>query len=351
MAVEVFHEAPVLAARMRMSAAAHHAEARLDAAVADTQLDDAVRLDDESRAAVAAMLDAAVRHAADAIAAGARRLLSGNATAISALADVSEVAVALVGSGHLAERELMRAVLAEARLSVLEPALVGVRAPDEVPLLLPRLADHRDPIVRDRATAFLLADSRRRRDAAHPPELPAEVERRLAWLVAAALTCDAAALGSGVEPAVIAATRRHLSARNEDRGADAAAMRLAAALDVPLAETGTALIDTLVEGRLRLFAAMVAHVTRVDYSEALAATIDPDAATLLTLLRSAGVPRDDLARIGLRLADADRMRDADMLPDAVDAAGALTVEEAREAIAPLTFDRDFRAAQRIWTRR
>lgn len=335
----------------RLARAAARAETRLDAIIADVLVDDAVRLDEEARAAVIVALEVTVRAAASAICTHAARLLAETAPeAAVRLAANPDPLLRLHAAGVLADRELMRAVVADARVAVIEESLLETRGPEDMPLLLPRLADHRDPIVRDRATAFLLADSRRRRDGPAACELPAECAHRLAWLVAAALADTANDASPAVPRALIDATLRHLAAQDEDRYAGAVAIKLAAALDLPAAELGATLIEVLVEGRLRLFAALVAHAAGVDLPEATAATLDPDPGTLLTCLRACGLERADLARIGLRLADADRARDAEALADEVDAAAALTAEAARAAIDPLTLERDYRAAARVLAR-
>lgn len=330
-----------------LARAAARADARLDVVIADCFMEEALRPNEETRAAIGQALDVTVRGLTDVIAPYAARLLAATAPAAATwLAAAPNSLPRLIGSGALADRTLMRGIVDEARVALLDAALVATRAPEDAPVLLARLAEHRDPLVRDHATAFLLADNRRRRADAPAPELAPAIEQRFAWLVAAALVEGCPAPHHEITAAVIEATTRHLAAQDAERQAGVAAARLAAALDLAAAERGAALIDALVEGRVRLFAALLGQATGLELDDVMTATLDTDPAVLLALLRAAGVTRDDAAHIGLRLAEADRRRDAEALADAVDAAAGMTREDAAAAIRPLTLARDYRAAAR-----
>lgn len=326
------HDAAAMLAR-----AVQRSDARVDAAIAELGLDEALRLDEQERALVLAMLEQAVGDTAAAIASGAARRLGRPA------ADARAAVARLPDSGLLHDRALVGAVIEEARLALIDDALVANRAPDETPMLLARLSDHLDPVVRDRAAAYLLAESRRARAPVRSPELPQDVAHRLGWTVAALL-----AHGAPIEAtrALCDAAQDHLATIDTDTRTRTSARLLASALATDTDDLAALLLEALAEGRLMLFAGLVAEAAGLDMAEATAASLDAEPDVLLTILRAVGVERDGLARIGLRLADADRARDAEALADVVDAVAAIAPDQAAALVAPLALDAGFRAAVR-----
>lgn len=346
-------KAPVAALLFaRAASAERRAEARLATAIDDFFLAEDDRLDDRTRAAISAVLTAAVHAIEREVAAHAARQLAGQgfAAQAAALADGNTPLLGrLLDSGLLRDRELMAELLGQVRQDLLGEALLANRAPGTQTALLARLTDCGDGVVAAAASAYLLADSRRRAPGtARRGDIPAALHRRLVWWVAAALR--QARLAEEMQPAadraLVSAAQRSLSAHDDNDRLDTVAMRLAAAVDARQAELGPLLVEALEEGRAALFVAIVAHALAIDFAEARTLTLDPDGDRLWLALRSHGLDRATIARIGLALADADPRRDIEAFADELDTIAAIPVAAAREALAPLALHPEFRAALR-----
>jgi hypothetical protein len=337
----------------RAAAAEQRADARLAAAIADFFLPDEDRLDDRTRAAVAALFEATVGAVEREIAAHAARLLdSRGAAALAArLAGNGSVLDRLVESGLARDAELMDELIAQARVALIDEALVANRAPGTAPTLLARLTEVADGVIRNRAIAYLVADGRRRLPAADRcAELPAELFHRIGWWIAAALRERLGEDAPAADRALAEATQRSLAAHDEGERVEAAAAHLAAAIDALPHERAPLLLDTLAEGRVALFVAILTHALGVDGAETRALVLDAGGERLWLALRSLGMERDAIARIGWTLCEADRARDVETLADRIDPVAALTPEAAALALAPLALNRDFRAAVRALAR-
>ena len=332
----------------RAAAADRRAEARLVTAIDDFFLAEDDRLDDRTRAAVGTILATAVQAIAREVAGHAARQFGGPAL-IALDGDGTVLLGRLLDSGLLRDRELMAELLGQVRQDLLGEALLANRAPGTQAALLARLTECGDGVVAAAASAYLLADSRRRAPGhARRGDLPAALHRRLVWWIAAALR-EARPAGAGqaaIDRALVAAAQRSLSAHDDNDRLDAVAMRLAAAIDARPAELAGLLVEALEEGRAALFVAIVAHALSIDFAEARGLTLDPDGDRLWLALRAHGLDRATIARIGLALADADPRRDIEFFADALDTIAAIPIEAAREALAPLALHPDFRAALR-----
>lgn len=286
-----------------------------DGAVDDFWRGPESRLDDRARAAIMLLIDATVS--------GIARDLERRAGRDAAVGGGATIARRLHAPLLREDRVLMEAFVTQARLDLIDDALPA-----------PEGALPDDPAIR----ALLAAQGRRRMGgSARGVALSADPDRRLSWWIAAALAPEGdAALAAAVEQraATIATERAE------------AACATAAAADALVAATGPAgaLTLTIGQGRLALFTASLARLLRCGLDEAAAMTVDRDPALLVAALRSLPLDRATIARIGWNLCEADTGRDADRLADVIDVAMAAPKEEAAAAVAPLSLDRDYRAA-------
>lgn len=317
----------------RAAAAERRAAARSATAVADLRLGTADRLDTPTRAAAALLLDQAIAAIAREVAETAARRLPEVAARLQV-----EVPVRLDAAGLARDPGLVAEAIVQARAGQIDAALLANRPPIEAPSLLTRLLEAGDRVVRARATAYLVADNRRRQAGG---ELPEAWHRRVAWWSAAALR---EAIGAEGDRALADGVARSLAARREGGDAIGAAMQLAAAIDAPAGERPHLLLDALGEGRIDLFAALLAHALGIEPADARALAIDIDGERLWLALRAADLSRGDIARIGWALCAADPARDVERLPDEIDALDGVTPEAAREALGILSLPADFRAA-------
>lgn len=340
---------PVLA---RAAAADRRSEARLATAIDDFFLAEHDRLDDRTRAALGALVATTVAAVEREIAGHAARLKGGRGMAerVDAATEGTGVALPrLIDSGLLRDRDIMSEWLGQVRQDLLGESLLVNRGPDPAPNLLGRLAACADGVVAAAATAYLVADSRRRSPAAlRRTELPAELHHRIVWWVAAALREADAAVEDRItrDRALAESALRSLAAHDEGDRLEAVAVRLAAAIDARPGELGELLTDALVEGRVALFVAAIAQAQAIDYGEAREMVLDPAGDRLWLALRAQGLERAMIAQVGLALAEADHRRDLDGFADALDAIVAVPSAAAREALAPLGLHRDFRTALR-----
>lgn len=169
--------------------------------------------------------------------------------------------------------------------------------------LLFELVRDSDEAVAAEAMELVIARSRRFDRFQEPDmgqvELPAELQHKLVWLVAAALRHyivqqhGLAAIDGIIEEAGSALVASH------DEGAilEAHAIRLAARLAATDRLDGALLARTLSEGMLPLFIAGAATLAGLDYAAAWEVIADPRGRGPAILLRAAGVARDDAAAI------------------------------------------------------
>lgn len=322
----------------RAAAAERHAAAREATGVADLLLGMRNRLDDRTRATAAAWIDVAVASIVSEITDIASRRLADPAVLRGA-----GVVARLEAAGLTRDPALVAEAIAQARVALIDAALVATRPPAATATLLSRLLEAGDRIVRARATAYLVADNRRRQAGG---ELPEDLHRRLAWAAAAALRAH---VGPQADAALTEAVERSLAARHDAGDAGGAAMQLAIAIDAPTVERAHLMLDALTEGRLGLFAALLAHALSIAVVDARALSIDSDGERLWLALRAAGVGRGDIARIGWALCEADRARDVERLPEQIDVVAAVSPHDAAAALDLLSLPADYRAAIRALT--
>lgn len=340
----------------KLLARAAAAEARvhrgLDVAIADFFLPEDARLDEHSRAGLTALLRGLVETIEGEVRAHAVRQLHGrgDAQAVVALNDAeASVLARLWQSGLLRDPELMAELIARVRQELLGAAL-PMHAPDdpERPSLINRFVEDPDRVIAAGAMAVLIAESRRRGgpDVGQytRTDLPAELHHRLVWWVAAALRERVDDSDDAIDAALSDAAQRSLAAYDEGDRLEAAAMRFVAAIDAQQHELAGLLVESLGDRRIVLFIALLAYALGVPYSLAREIVLDPAADRLWLVLRALEVGREPVAKIGYALCEADPRRDLEAFADTLDAIVALRPQDAREAIAPLRLEADYRAA-------
>ena len=325
----------------RAASADAREDRRLGIAIDDVFLPEDARLDDETRAAIGGLIGAIVRATEQEMIAYATRATGAPLT--------GDVLSRLIDSGLLRDRALMTELVGRARQDMLAAALGHSIARAEQSGLLARLTEFPDGIVASAASALLIAESRRRSASASRADLPAELHHRIVWWIAAALR-EGNAANAAFDRVLAEAAARSLAAHEEGDRVEAAAIRLAAAIDARDGELGTLLIDALTDARPVLFIALLAHAEHLDYEEARAIVVDPDGDRLWLALRAQGLDRPTIARIGLHLAEADRRRDIEAFADVLDAIVAIETDAATQAIAPMRLHPHFRAAMRALAR-
>lgn len=167
----------------------------------------------------------------------------------------------------------------------------------------------RDPDPDIAAEAMDLVTARSRRfDRFQEPvmgrvELPADLQHRLVWLVAAALRHYIVQQHrmSGVDGAIEQAASALLTGYDEGDGFEARALRLARRLQRARRLDGSLLARLLGEGALPLFIAGAAALSGLDYAAAWEVLSDPRGRGPALLLRASGIARADAAAILLLL--------------------------------------------------
>ena len=338
----------LLARTAAADAVAHRA---LSASIADFALSDDDRLDERTRAALTRLLRALIATIEGEVGGHAVRLLRAQGAA--ALADALEardgVADTLHASGLLRDPALMGELIARVRQDLLAGGMAA-QAQDEPERasLLNRLAQHPDRLLAQGAAAVLVSESRRRNVPDSGPlaqsDLPAELHHRLVWQVAAALRAGVAGGAPALDRALAEAAQRSLAAHDESDRLEAAAMRLATAIDARPDELPELMAEALGDRRVALFAALLAHALRIDFEGARAMTFDAASGRLWVALRALDFDRAAVARLGVALSEADPRRDVEAFADQLDSIMAVDAGDAREAIASLSLPADYRAA-------
>lgn len=332
------------------AAAADGASRRaLAASIDDFFLDDAGRLDEQTRAALDRLLRALVETVEAAVRGHAVRLLrvQGEAALAQALAATPPPLGRLLQAGLLRDAALMAELIGRVRQELLAAQMPAQASDDpDRPSLLNRFVQHPDRLLAQGAMAVLVAESRRHGTPSAGPlsrtDLPAELHHRLVWWVAAALRDPSA--GTALDRALADSAQRSLAAYDEGDRLEAAVMRLAVAIDASQDELAEHLGEALGDRRVTLFAGLLAHALGVGYAAARDITLEPDGARLWTALRALEFDRPAIARIGVALCEADPRRDVERFADELDTIMALDPAQAREAIGPLRLPADFRDA-------
>lgn len=344
---------PLLARAAAAETRVHHG---LAVAIDDFFLPEEARLDERTRVALALLLRALIETVEAEIRENGAKLLGARGEtrlAAAILRTEATVFERLYGSGLLRDAALMSELMARVRQDAIGAAL-PLHAPDdpERPSLVNRFVQHPDRALASGAMAVLVAESRRRGglDVGQltQTDLPADLHHRLVWWVTAALRERVgAAAESGLpvlDRALSDAAQRSLAAYDEGERLEAAAMRFATAIDAQPDELPQLLVEALGDRRIVLFIALFAHALGVSYAIGRDIVLDSAADRLWLALRALELGRGRIAQIGFALCEADPRRDVERFADALDMITAIPADEAREAIAPLRLDPDYRAA-------
>lgn len=294
------------------------------------------QLDDRTRVALSDRIERLVRTAADALSEAAAVRLEADAAptlATAIRADAAGVWQRLVAVPALWDEALLAELLADTRLALLAAGL-PMRAPfhPDQPSLIARLAHSDDGAIAEAAKLLLLHGS----DADTVPA------HKLWWPVAAALRVGA------TDPDEVALVDRALtSAVEELRGQDAdapPAARLARALRRDSATLPELIEQALADQRLELAVALIADAAGLGVRAVRDLVLDCDPTPLCMVLRALDLPRATLARVGFALCEADPVRDLDFFADVLDAASAVPLQQAWQAVAAMALPAGYRAA-------
>lgn len=181
------------------------------------------------------------------------------------------------------------------------------RAPAEGDELLFELVRDRDPAVAAEAMELVIARSRRFDRFQEPvmgqAELPAELQHRLVWIVAAALrhyVVQQHQVGQ-VDAAVEEAATGLIAGYDEGESLEARALRLVLRLQQHGRLDGAVLARSLSDGMLPLFIAGLAALCALDQTAVWEVLSDPRGRGPALLLRAADLERDEAASILLAL--------------------------------------------------
>ena len=343
------------AARLLLAAARE----RFAVAATDLLLPDRARLTEWQRLTAAALLT---------------RLVRG-------LEDELRARLAVRFEGH----EALHAALSSAHVPIALPILERAQALRDAELsnvLVRRVEEHRywkshaprgggdellfelvrdsDEEVAAEAMELVIARSRRfdrfQEPAMGQVELPAELQHRLVWMVAAALRHyvvqqhHVAAVDAAIEE-----TASGLIANYDEGGTlEARAVRLARRLHAADRLGGDLLARTLAEGLLPLFIAALATRCALDYAAAWEVLADPRGRGPALLLRAGGVEREAAASILLLLSSRGPLvsgAEGDAAAEQLDLYDTVDEASARDVLRLWQADPDYRASvARISTR-
>lgn len=285
---------------------------RLNVAAADLSLADALRLTEWQRATASAVLEKLVRTVEDELRASLVEEPAVKAhEALHGALSSAHVAIAgpiLDRSGLHIDRPLVAAAIRRSE----EHRRFRASTSGESALLVEMIGDS-DAHVAELAMAIVIAQSRRLDRFSEPTaartELPAEVEYRLAWRVAAALRqymVDRHALPpAAADHVIVAAAERLLSRYDEGDSLEAKSMRLARRLHEIGRLSDDLAARALSEGMLPLFVACLAVRTSLGHAAAWEVLSDPRGRGVVLLLKAAEIERAQAASILLGLGGAE----------------------------------------------
>ena len=238
---------------------------------------------------------------------------------------------------HFAGQETVHAALSSAHVPIVLPILERAGALGDSDLgtvLVRRVEEHRfwkaygqsagedllytlvrdtDPDLASEAMEMVIARSRRFDRFQEPVlghvDLPAELQHKLVWLVAAALRHYLVQQHGlrAVDSAVEAAASAFVAQYDEGAGLEAAAVRLSRRLHTLGRLDGTFLTRALSEGMLPLFIAGLGVRAGLDHAAAWEILSDPRGRGPALLLRAGTIERDDAAAILLLLNSRGRL--------------------------------------------
>ena len=307
--------------------------------MADLFLPDRLRLTERQRAVVRGLLDKTMRAVEDELRASLAGAFEGNEALHAALSSAHvEIAGALLASSPaLQEPDLLAMLLRRA-----EEHRLFVSGGGAATLLLDLVGDD-DAEIAGAAMAVLVAQSRRfdrfQEPALARTELPADLQHKLVWTVAAALrlymTRHHQVAPAAADAALTEAAGALLAAYDEGDTLEARALRLVRGIDAAGRLDGEFLTRALLDGSFSLFIAALSIPTGLQPA-AIAELLLAEGDGAVLLLRACGLAREQAAAILLRLGAAAEAH--------LDRFDVTTAAEAREALLLWRSDAAYRAA-------
>lgn len=222
-----------------------------------------------------------------------------------AAGDVAVAAPILERARLLGDADLVAALLRRAEEHVLTAALPP--AGNSAAPLLDSLMQSGDEPLASAAMALLVAEGRRREELDSPlfarTDLPAELQHRLVWWVAAALRryvlSRRAVAPVALDAALVAVANEALAGYDEGDTFEGRAMQLARRLHQRLRLDDALIVCAVGDGHFALAVAALAVRARIDFASAWEMAADAGGSRLTVLLRGAGCGRSaarDVAR-------------------------------------------------------
>lgn len=223
----------------------------------------------------------------------------------------------------------------------------NAEANGEVSTLIEALLADPDAAVSSAAMSLLIAESRRYYifdDSALPrTDLPADIQYRLVWWVAAALRDYMTRLHGAdpvqVDDAIVDVASAILAGHDEGETLESSAMQLARLLGERGWLDDQVLKVACVEGRLALLIALLASRAGLEFDAARDMILPPHGDRLILLMKALDVNREAAATILLAMAPDDSR-----FSDAMNAYDTLDPAQAMEAIRPWQIDVGYRTA-------
>lgn len=327
------------AARLLLAASRQRASATKDLFLPETH-----RLSDRERTTVRKLFEKLVRTIEDEL----RSELAGNFTepalhAALASAHVQIAVPMLSRSDALHDAELIAILLRRAE----EHRIYRVASAEDDALLM-LIADP-DAAIAAEAMAVLVARSARLDRFQDPApartELPADVQHRLIWTVAAALrrymTEQHAVEPAAADAALASAADAAITGYDEGESLEARSLRLAMRLNEADRLDGAALLSFVTGGTLPLFLAGLSVRTGLSYAATWDVLSDPARRGSSYLLRAAAITRHEAAAILIALGSPS---DEAGLVEAVNLFDVTAEDTARRSLSLWSLDPAYRAA-------
>jgi hypothetical protein len=334
----------------RAASASSRARRRRAAEVRDLLSDSEARLDERTRTAAGACLDAIVGALDRMIRARAATWLNEHGVHDSGatLATLSvDMTAKLADGGILSETALSEEVLGRVGEALLAERLpIDLTGDEGAGGLVLRLTASRDAKVSGAAHAFLAADAARRAEIDGEPstgDLPSALRAHLAWPMVAILR-GALPQDAMSDAALAHAASQVVGSIGEVHPLEATAMRLAKALAPDAEELPLLVGEALGDRRLSLATALIARALGTDYSAVRETLLDPEGERLWLVLRALDFDKPTIARIGWLLCEADARRSVEGFADQIDALMAVGQADAAAAIAELRLPHAYRDA-------
>ena len=314
---------------------------------ADLRLPRDLRLNERDRLAARTLIEQMVRAVDDQLRAAIADRFAAHPAVHAALASaqVDLAAPILLGSAALADADLIGLVLRRGEEHRFYLAARG--ANDR----LQTLVGEPDGEIAAGAMSVLTARSRRLDRFGEPvlarTELPADLQHRLVWTVAAALRSylvDRQEIEPAFADRVLGdAASSLLAGYDEADSLEARSTMLTHALQAAGRLDGSTLVDFLAQGTLSLFLAALSARTGIAYSAVWDILGDPDLRGPAMLLRAAGLDRQQAAQVVLLLSP---KASDDVLIEQIETFDMLGIEEAGDQLRLWLIDPSYRDAVR-----